>query len=98
VKAFDASERGRVEDFFGLLTVDEETLAKGRQTGSLVVDTRLRDALHRGGRPTALPRAEETRAAAESCGSRGGKPRPHVPAPRRAGARLTAVEQRSRAR
>ena len=42
VKAFEASERGRVEDFFGSLTVDDETLAAGRRTGSLAVDTRLR--------------------------------------------------------
>ncbi|MGZ4314374.1 MAG: glycosyltransferase family 2 protein [Gaiellaceae bacterium] len=48
VKAFEASERGRVEDFFGSLTVDDETLAAGRRSGSLAVDTRLRDAL-RGG-------------------------------------------------
>ncbi len=98
VKAYDASERGRVEDFFALLTVDDETLAKGRQTGSLVVDTRLREALHRGGGPTALPRAEETRAAAESAALAEAN---LVRTCRRLdvlAVRLAAVEQRSRAR
>jgi hypothetical protein len=68
VKAFEASERGRVEDFFGSLTVDDETLAAGRRTGSLAVDTRLRDALREGaeGLDSNGSPAEEARAAAES--------------------------------
>lgn len=67
VKAFEASERGRVEDFFDSLTVDDETLAAGRRAGSLAVDTRLRDALREAGEGSDLngPPAEETRAAAE---------------------------------
>jgi hypothetical protein len=63
VKAYEAKERGRVGDVFDALTVDDETLAAGRRAGSLVMDTRLGDALHMNGAPAA--RAEETRAAAE---------------------------------
>jgi hypothetical protein len=67
VKAFEASERGRVEDFFGLLTVDDETLAAGCRTGSLAVDTRLSDALRKRAEGPRLAGSteEETRAAAE---------------------------------
>ena len=63
VKAYEARERGRVEDVFDALTVDDETLAAGRRAGSLVMDTRLRDALHENGSPAG--HEEETRAAAE---------------------------------
>jgi hypothetical protein len=45
VKAFEASERGRVEDAYGSLVVDGAIMARGLVEGSLVVDTRLRDAL-----------------------------------------------------
>jgi len=67
VKAFDASERGRVEDFFGSLTVDDETLAAGRRAGSLAIDTRLRDALRVGDEGLRLEGSagEEARAACE---------------------------------
>jgi hypothetical protein len=65
VKAYEASERGRVEDSFGSLAVDDDTLADGQRAGTLVVDTRLRDALQSVG-GAAMPRAEETRAAAEA--------------------------------
>jgi hypothetical protein len=67
VKAFEASARGRVEDFFDSLTVDDETLASGCRTGSLAVDTRLSDALREGVEGSRLEGAteEETRAAAE---------------------------------
>jgi hypothetical protein len=67
VKAFEASERGRVEDFFGSLTVDDETLAAGRRSGFLAVDTRLRDALREGGAEpgSSGSTAGEARAAAE---------------------------------
>jgi len=65
VKAYEASARGRVEDFFGSLAVDDDTLANGQRAGTLVVDTRLRDALQRGEGPT-MARAEETRVAAEA--------------------------------
>jgi hypothetical protein len=67
VKAYEASERGRVEDFFSSLTVDDETLAAGRRDGSLTVDTRLRDALRPDAESSRLEGspAEEARAAAE---------------------------------
>ncbi len=67
MKAYEASERGRVQDFFGSLTVDDETLAAGREAGSLSVDTRLRDALRVDAVSTRLESSpdEEARAAAE---------------------------------
>ncbi len=67
LKAYDASERGRVEDFFGSLTVDDETLAAGCRTGSLAIDTRLSDALRRDAASSRLDGSsgDETRAAAE---------------------------------
>jgi hypothetical protein len=65
VKAYEASARGRVEDSFGSLAVDDETLAGGQRAGTLVVDTRLRDALQRGDGPM-MARDEETRVAAEA--------------------------------
>jgi glycosyl transferase family 2 len=67
VKAYEASERGRVEDFFGSLAVDDYTLAEGQRAGTLVVDTRLRDALQ-SVRGVGMPRAEEARAAVEAAG------------------------------
>jgi hypothetical protein len=63
VKAYEAKERGRVGDVFDTLTVDDETLAAGRRAGSLVMDTRLRDALHEDGSPAS--HEEEIRAVAE---------------------------------
>jgi hypothetical protein len=45
VRAFHAHEQGRIEAVFRSLVVDDETLQHGRAVGSLVVDTRLRDAL-----------------------------------------------------
>jgi len=51
VKAYEASEKGRIEDVYGSLLVDDETFAKGRATGCLAVDTRLRDSLRDGVRP-----------------------------------------------
>jgi hypothetical protein len=65
VKAYEASASGRVEDFFGSLAVDDDALANGQRAGTLVVDTRLRDALQRGESPR-MARAEETRVAAEA--------------------------------
>jgi hypothetical protein len=97
VKAYEASERGRVDDFFGLLTVGDDTLAEGRRSGSLVVDTRLRDALQRAEGPT-LPSADETRAAAEGAALTEAN---LVRACRRLdvlAARITAIEERSRVR
>lgn len=44
-KAYAAIREGRVQDFVASLTVDDELLRRGLEDGSLVVDTRLRDAL-----------------------------------------------------
>jgi len=49
VKAFHANKEGRVADVFSSMIVDDEALERGRSTGALVVDTRLRDALRRMG-------------------------------------------------
>ena len=97
VKAYEASEHGRVEDLFGSLTVDDDTLAAGRRTGTLVEDTRLRDALQ-GTEASVLPRGEETRAAAEAAALTEAN---IVRTCRRLdvlGARLRAVEERARVR
>jgi hypothetical protein len=45
VRAFEARERGRLADVYRSVAVDDATLERGRAAGSLVVDTRLRDAL-----------------------------------------------------
>jgi hypothetical protein len=45
VKGLQAKEQGRIEDVYSMLVVDDEALARGVAAGSLVVDTRLRDAL-----------------------------------------------------
>ena len=39
-------EEGRIADFYESLVVDDDALERGRRHGSLVIDTRLRDALH----------------------------------------------------
>lgn len=45
VRAFRARAEGRIADTWASLVVDEPTLARGREEATLVVDTRLRDAL-----------------------------------------------------
>jgi len=45
VKGLKAQQEGRIEDVYEALVVDNETLERGIVSGSLVVDTRLRDAL-----------------------------------------------------
>jgi hypothetical protein len=45
VKGLQARERGRVEEVYRQLVIDDEAAARGIAAGSLVVDTRLRDAL-----------------------------------------------------
>jgi hypothetical protein len=45
VRAFEARERGRIAQAYRSLVVDDETLERGRRSGNLVVDVRLRDAL-----------------------------------------------------
>jgi hypothetical protein len=47
VRANEARAAGRIAERFLSLVVDDATLARGEQAGSLVVDTRLRDALRR---------------------------------------------------
>jgi hypothetical protein len=65
-KARAAIQDGRLADLLASLTVDDETLARGLQDGSLVTDTRLRDALRElriadeGVRCFRLPREGET--------------------------------------
>jgi hypothetical protein len=96
VKAYEASERGRVADFFRSLTVDDVTLAEGRRAGSLVLDTRLRDALH--GERALVSDGEETRAAAEGAALREAN---IVRTCRRLdvlASRIRSIEERSRAR
>lgn len=97
VKAYEASERGRVADFFESLTVHDDTLATGERTETLVVDTRLRDALQGVGGKS-MPSAEEARAAAEAAALGEAN---MVRTCRRLdvlAARLSAVEERSWAR
>ena len=45
VLAGEASRAGRVDDYFASLQVDDDALARGLADGTLVIDTRLRDAL-----------------------------------------------------
>jgi Glycosyl transferase family 2 len=51
-------EEGRIDEFYESLVVDDEALERGLQDGSLVIDTRLRDALQAlsEGRPVVVPR------------------------------------------
>jgi hypothetical protein len=62
VRGLQASEAGTVEATYRALAVDDDELARGLAAGSLVVDTRLRDALRsvRDGRPLATPASEQT--------------------------------------
>jgi hypothetical protein len=62
VRALQASEEGRSSDRYGALVVDDATVAKGVAAGSLVVDTRLRDALRSvGGERTTRASSTEVR-------------------------------------
>jgi hypothetical protein len=45
LKGYDALQGGRIDEQYGSLVVDDEALARGVADGTLVVDTRLRDAL-----------------------------------------------------
>ena len=51
-------ESGRIEELYESLVVDDDALERGQEAGSLVIDTRLRDALRgvRDGNPIAFPR------------------------------------------
>jgi hypothetical protein len=46
-EAVEAYRAGRLEEFYEPLVVDDESLARGLEDGTLAVDTRLRDALRR---------------------------------------------------
>jgi glycosyl transferase family 2 len=46
LKGYDALKSGRIEEQHAALVIDDETLSRGLADGTLVVDTRLRDALH----------------------------------------------------
>jgi hypothetical protein len=58
VKGYVAREEGRVEDVYGSVDVDDSTVDRGHELGSLVVDTRLRDVLRglHGGSPNSTLR------------------------------------------
>ena len=47
LKGYDALHSGRIEDQHASLVVDDEALQRGVEGGSLVLDTRLRDALRK---------------------------------------------------
>jgi hypothetical protein len=68
VRAYEASAAGRSTDFYSSLLVDDETLSRGVAEGSLVVDTRLRDALRETRAADVCPGGvdEQALAAAES--------------------------------
>jgi hypothetical protein len=101
VKAFEASEAGRLEDVYGSLVVDDEVLAKGTASGRLAIDTRLRDALRAGSEtPAARERAydEDMHVVVEGAALREAN---LVRARRRLdvlGARVQAVERKHRLR
>jgi hypothetical protein len=71
LKGYDALQSGRIEEQHASLVVDDEALRRGLEEGSLLVDTRLRDALRtvRAGAPLAFPQptlAEEAEYAVEA--------------------------------
>ena len=71
LKGYDALQNGRIEEQHASLVVDDEALRRGLEEGSLLVDTRLRDALRttRAGAPLSFPRptlAEEAEYAVEA--------------------------------
>jgi hypothetical protein len=71
LKGYDALQNGRIEEQHASLVVDDEAVRRGLEEGSLVVDTRLRDALRavRSGAPLAFPKptlAEEAEYAVEA--------------------------------
>jgi hypothetical protein len=57
LKGYDALQRGRIDEQHASLVVDDAALEQGLQNGTLVLDTRLRDALHaiRAGKPLTFP-------------------------------------------
>jgi hypothetical protein len=57
LKGYDALQRGRIDEQHASLVVDDAALEHGVQDGTLVLDTRLRDALRatRAGKPLTFP-------------------------------------------
>jgi Glycosyl transferase family 2 len=56
VRGLQAREHGRLEDVYGTLVIGDATLARGLTDGSLVEDTRLRDALRGHATDSRVPR------------------------------------------
>jgi hypothetical protein len=54
LKGYDALRGGRIEEQHRSLVVDDDAVRRGLEEGSLVIDTRLRDAL-RAGKPLTFP-------------------------------------------
>jgi glycosyl transferase family 2 len=59
-RAYEEHRAGRLDAYYDALAVDDETLERGLEDGTLAVDTRLRDALRalRGSTAPAFPRSE----------------------------------------
>ena len=57
LKGYDALQSGRIEEQHSALVIDDEALRRGLDDGTLVVDTRLRDALRALRRQSEGPRA-----------------------------------------
>ena len=57
LKGYDALQRGRIDEQHASLVVDDAALERGVEDGTLVIDTRLRDALRaiRAGKPPSFP-------------------------------------------
>lgn len=71
LKGYDALQSGRIDEQHASLVVDDQALKRGLHEGSLLVDTRLRDALRtvRAGAPLVFPQptlAEEAEYAVEA--------------------------------
>jgi len=61
VKGLQAREHGTIEDVYRQLVVEDEALGRGVASGVLVIDNRLRDALHElaGGAAVSPPKVAE---------------------------------------
>jgi hypothetical protein len=61
LRGYDALQRGRIEQHHDSLVIDDEALQRGLDEGTLVVDTRLRDALRalREGKRLGFPAATD---------------------------------------
>jgi hypothetical protein len=57
LKGYDALQSGRIDEQYEALVVDDDAVARGVADGTLVIDTRLRDALSalRDGKPLTFP-------------------------------------------